>query len=77
MGGWRQRAEVERRLEAGGPGDFREKEGVDRGMDRQRGEEGIGTSKIPNVKKFKTFQMEAVNSQEGGVGVGRGPGETN
>lgn len=56
-------------------GDFREKEGVDRGVDGQRGEESIGTSTIPNIKKFKTFQIEAVNSQEGGVGVERGLGE--
>lgn len=41
-----------------------------------RGEESIGTSNIANRKTLKTFNMEAVNSQGGGVGAGRGLGET-
>lgn len=41
-----------------------------------RGEEGIGTSKIASMKELRTFKMEAVNSQESGVGAGRGLGET-
>lgn len=41
-----------------------------------RGEEGIGTSKIANMKKLGTFNMEVVNSQGGAVGAGRGLGET-
>lgn len=56
-------------------GDFRAKTELT-GVWVDRGEEGIGTSKIANRKKLRTFNMEVVSSQGGGVGAGRGLGET-
>lgn len=75
MGRWAAASRGERLLGVAVQGDFRAKTGLT-GVWVVRGEEGIGTSKIASMKELRTFKMEAVNSQEGGVGAGRGLGET-